>query len=79
MHPINVLEAKNQLSSLLERVESGVEAEIVIARHGRPIARLVPLLAQPVECRIGVAKGRFEVPESIDQHNDEVATLFYPG
>ena len=77
MHPINVLEAKNQLSSLLKRVESGAEAEIVISRHGRPVARLVPLIEQPVECRIGVAKGRFEVPESIDEHNDEVAALFH--
>jgi len=77
MHPINVLEAKNRLSRLLEKVESGAEPEIVIARHGRPIARLVPLIEQPVERRIGVAKGRFEVPESIDQYNDEVSALFH--
>ncbi len=76
MHPVNVLDAKNQLSRLLEQVESGAESEIVIARHGRPIARLVPLNEQPVERRIGVAKGRFEVPDSIDKHNDEVAALF---
>lgn len=76
MHPVNVLEAKNQLSRLLERIESGAEHEIVISRNGRPIARLVPLIEQPVEHRIGVAKGRFEVPESIDEHNDEIAALF---
>jgi prevent-host-death family protein len=76
MHPVNVLEAKNQLSRLLERIESGAEAEIVIARHGRPVARLVPLAEQPMERRIGVAKGRFEVPDSIDEHNEEVAALF---
>lgn len=76
MHPVNVLEAKNQLSRLLERIESGAEQEIVISRHGRPIARLVALIEQPVERRIGVAKGRFKVPESIDEYNDEVATLF---
>jgi prevent-host-death family protein len=76
MHPVNVLKAKNQLSRLLERIESGAEPEIVIARHGRPVARLVPLIEQPVERRIGVAKGRFEVPESIDEHNDEIAALF---
>ena len=76
MHPVNVLEAKNQLSRLLEQVESGAESEVVIARHGRPVARLVPLVDQPVERRIGVARGRFEVPESIDEHNDEIAALF---
>ncbi|MCG6861058.1 MAG: type II toxin-antitoxin system prevent-host-death family antitoxin [Chromatiaceae bacterium] len=77
MRPINVLEAKNQLSRLIEQVASGAEDEVVIARHGRPIVRLVPLAEQPVERRVGVAKGRFEVPESIDEHNDEVAALFY--
>ena len=77
MHPVNVLEAKNQLSRLLEQDESGAEPEIVIARHGRPVARLVPLEEQPVERRIGIAKGRFEVPDYIDEHNDEVAELFH--
>ncbi|MCP4040892.1 MAG: type II toxin-antitoxin system prevent-host-death family antitoxin [Gammaproteobacteria bacterium] len=77
MNPVNVLEAKNQLSRLLEKVESGTEPEIVIARHGRPVARLVPLAEQPVEYRVGVVKGRFEVPESIDAHNDEVAAIFH--
>ncbi len=79
MNPINVLEAKNQLSRLLERVENGSEQEIVIARHGRPVARLVPLKEQPVERRIGVAKGQFEVPDNIDEHNDLVASLFHSG
>jgi prevent-host-death family protein len=37
---VNVHEAKTHLSRLLERVESG--QEIVIARAGRPVARLVP-------------------------------------
>ncbi len=37
----NLYEAKNQLSSLVERAASG--EEIVIAKHGRPRAKLVPL------------------------------------
>jgi len=37
---VNVLEARNRLSSLLAEVERG--AEVVIARRGRPVARLVP-------------------------------------
>ncbi len=39
----NLYEAKNQLSSLVERAASG--EEIVIAKHGRPRAKLVPLPA----------------------------------
>jgi prevent-host-death family protein len=37
---IGAFEAKNKLSALLDRVEQG--EEIVITRHGRPVARLVP-------------------------------------
>ena len=76
MQTVNILEAKTQLSRLVERVESGAEAEIVIARNGRPAARLVPLAAQPVKQRIGVAAGRFKVPESIDLNNALVEQLF---
>jgi prevent-host-death family protein len=40
MIQIGAFEAKNTLGSLLDRVENG--EEIVITRHGRPVARLVP-------------------------------------
>jgi prevent-host-death family protein len=76
MQTVNILAAKTHLSRLVERVESGAEAEIVIARNGRPAARLVPLAAQPVQQRIGVAAGRFQVPESIDLSNPLVEQLF---
>jgi prevent-host-death family protein len=66
MQPINISEAKANLSKLLEAIESGREQEIVIARHGRPVARLVAIGSQPVEKRIGVAKGKFTTPDSIE-------------
>jgi len=40
MVEIGAFEAKNTLGSLLDRVERG--EEIVITRHGKPVARLVP-------------------------------------
>ena len=40
MQQIGAFEAKNTLGSLLDRVEAG--EEIVITRHGKPVARLVP-------------------------------------
>jgi antitoxin (DNA-binding transcriptional repressor) of toxin-antitoxin stability system len=76
MNTINMLQAKSSLSRLVEAIEQGREREIVIARNGKPAARLVPIGAAPSEKRIGVAKGRFEVPDDIDAHNDEVARLF---
>ncbi|QGZ63841.1 type II toxin-antitoxin system Phd/YefM family antitoxin [Paraburkholderia acidisoli] len=80
MKTVNMLEAKSALSRLVEDVELGREPQIIIARGGRPVARLVPLEeVAPVERRIGVAKGAFEVPDDIDTYNDEVAALFNGG
>lgn len=76
MQTVNMLQAKSSLSRLVEAIEQGQEREIMIARNGRPVAKLVPLDTAPPGKRIGVAKGLFVVPDSIDTHNDEVARLF---
>lgn len=76
MNAVNMLEAKTNLSRLVDAIERGAEREIVIARNGRPVARLVPVAEGPIEQRIGVARGRFEVPDDIDAHNAAVARLF---
>ena len=75
---INMLDAKTSLSKLVHALESGTETEFIIARNGRPAARLVPLsLGQTDRSRrIGVAKGRFAVPDDIDRSNLEVRELF---
>lgn len=74
---VNMLEAKSNLSRLVEAVESGRQAEIIIARNGKPAARLVPLETRPKGQRIGIAKGEFVVPDDIDSANEEIAKLFY--
>lgn len=79
MQTVNMLQAKTSLSRLVEAIEQGREREIVIARNGRPAARLVPIGPAAAGPRIGVARGRFTVPEDIDAHNDEVARLFLGG
>jgi antitoxin (DNA-binding transcriptional repressor) of toxin-antitoxin stability system len=75
---VNMLDAKTSLSKLVQALESGVETEYVIARNGRPAARLVPLLpmSRNRSRRIGVAKGRFSVPDQIDRNNSKVLQLF---
>jgi prevent-host-death family protein len=55
MTTVNVHEAKTHLSRLLERVAAG--EEVVIARAGRPVARLVPINAEEPR-KPGLAKGR---------------------
>lgn len=76
MRPVNMLNAKSNLSRLVDAIEQGDEREIIIARNGRPAAKLVPLDVHAPENKIGVARGRFVVPESIDGSNEEVARLF---
>jgi prevent-host-death family protein len=76
MPTVNMLEAKSNLSRLVEAVESGVETEIIIARNGRPAARLVAIKRQAPGKRIGVAEGEFTVPEDIDADNAAIADLF---
>jgi prevent-host-death family protein len=50
---VNIYQAKSQLSALLERAQAG--EEIVIARAGKPVARLMPIGAS--ESRSGVRFG----------------------
>lgn len=79
MQTVNMLQAKSSLSRLVESIEQGEEREIIIARNGHPAARLVPMDAAPVGLRIGIAKGKFEMPDNIDASNEEVAQLFLRG
>ena len=39
MHAVNMLQAKSNLSRLVEAIELGDEREIIIARNGRPVAK----------------------------------------
>ena len=61
MEAVNVHQAKTHLSRLLVKVEKG--DEVVIARHGVPVARLVPF-KPPGKRRYGAFKGQFKVPAS---------------
>ena len=77
MKTVNILEAKSTLSKLIDEVETGREKEIVIARHGRPVARLTKIDEGGKTVGLGVAKGLFSVPESIDEEDELIASLFY--
>ncbi len=61
---VNVHEAKTHLSRLLDRVSQG--EEIIIARAGKPAARLVPVREQPERREPGSASGRVVVGEDFD-------------
>jgi prevent-host-death family protein len=57
---VNVHEAKTHLSRLLEDVAAG--GEVVIAKAGKPVARLVPFEAGVRPKRLGLLRGRIRVP-----------------
>jgi prevent-host-death family protein len=61
---VNVHQAKSQLSRLLQRVEAG--EEVIIARAGVPIARLVPLEKVQPERSFGRDRGRLTVPDDFN-------------
>lgn len=62
MTVVNVHEAKTRLSQLIAEAEAG--GEVVIARNGKPVARLVPCAGAPVMRRFGALKGRMETGEA---------------
>jgi prevent-host-death family protein len=64
MITMNVHEAKTHFSSLLARVSAG--EEVVIARAGKPVARLVPFNQETQRRAAGLDRGSFLVPEDFD-------------
>lgn len=60
----NIHAAKTHLSRLLKRVERG--EEIVIARAGKPIAKLVPAEPKKQPIELGTERGKIVVPDDFD-------------
>lgn len=75
MTQVNMLEAKTKLSKLVEAVETGKETEVILARNGKPVAKIVGLA--PKKRPIGLHDG--EYPElSLEQFNaadEEIARM----
>jgi prevent-host-death family protein len=65
MKTVNIHEAKTQLSRLIAEVETG--GEIVLARGGKPVARLVRIGASPAARRFGAMRGRARVDDAFFQ------------
>lgn len=61
---INIHEAKTHLSRLVDQAAAG--KEIVIAKAGKPMARLVPLMQEPKPKKFGLLKGKIWIAEDFD-------------
>ncbi|KAE8759309.1 type II toxin-antitoxin system Phd/YefM family antitoxin [Paraburkholderia madseniana] len=64
MQTVNIHEAKTQFSRLVDAAASG--EEIVIAKAGKPAARLVPMERAKVVRRFGGLKGKVRIAEDFD-------------
>ena len=77
MRTVNIHEAKTHLSRLVEQAAGG--EEIIIAKAGKPVARLMPL-ANPRRAprTLGLLAGQFPVPDDIDSlFADDIDAMFY--
>jgi prevent-host-death family protein len=73
---VNIHAAKTHLSRLIDQVAAG--EEVVIARAGKPVARLVPLAPERPKRVLGMLRGQINIPDNFDDPlPDEVLALFY--
>jgi prevent-host-death family protein len=77
MHTVSLFEAKTHFSRIVEALVSGKEDEVVVSRRGKPAVRVTPLAQVDASKRIGLARGRFTVPDDIDGTNAQIAELFH--
>lgn len=75
MTTLNIHAAKTHLSRLIEDIAEG--EEVIIAKAGKPVARLVPIGKAPGRRKLGILKGRLRVPADFDAPlPDEVIAAF---
>jgi prevent-host-death family protein len=75
MEMINIHEAKTNLSRIVENVARG--EGVILAKAGKPMARLLPLEVQKRAIRFGVLKGKITIPDDFDAPlPDEVLDSF---
>jgi prevent-host-death family protein len=64
MKTVNIHEAKTHLSRLAEEVAGG--EEIIVAKAGRPMMKLVPIEKKPKQRKIGMLKGKMRIAKDFD-------------
>lgn len=74
MQLVNVHQAKTQLSKLLDQVLAG--KEVVIARHGKPVAKLSPMSANLPPRQPGALKGKIWIADHFDDFDEELEEMF---
>jgi prevent-host-death family protein len=74
---VNIHEAKTHLSRLVDEVASG--AEIIIAKAGRPMARLSPISAPARKKQLGLLRGKVRVSDDFNAPLDDDTLAAFEG
>lgn len=75
MQTINIHEAKTQLSRYVDQAATG--EEVIIARAGKPVARLVPLQTSKKTRQLGLGKATYMLPANFDNaHANDIQAMF---
>jgi prevent-host-death family protein len=74
---INIHEAKTHLSRIVDEVAAG--SEVIIAKAGKPMARLTPLAGLPRAKRLGLLKGKVRVPDDFNAPLSEDVIAGFEG
>jgi len=77
MKYVNMHEAKTGLSKLVERAQAG--EEVIIARAGKPAAKLVPLTRVRGRRRLGLLDGKFRIPDDFNKPLPESVVRAFEG
>lgn len=77
MQIVNIHEAKTNLSKLLEKTSKG--EEIIIAKAGKPMAKLSPYKEKLKPRKSGLWKGKVWMSEDFNDEDEEINKLFYEG
>jgi prevent-host-death family protein len=74
---VNIHEAKTHLSRLVDEVAAG--AEIIIAKAGKPMARLSPISPPVRKKHLGLLKGRIKVADDFNMPLDDAVLGLFEG
>lgn len=75
MQITNIHEAKTNLSKLIQQVEK--DGEVIIAKAGKPVAKLVAYTEEKKPRKFGLWKGKVFVPDNFNDEDEEINKLFY--
>ncbi|MEK7572213.1 MAG: type II toxin-antitoxin system Phd/YefM family antitoxin [Patescibacteria group bacterium] len=75
MQVMNIHQAKTNLSQLIEKAVAG--EEVIIAKAGKPVAKIVAHTQQLEPRKPGLWKGKIVVPDNFDDEDEEINKMFY--